>query len=262
MRLHKSKTSSLMNYLHTCFLLVSLALPSSLGLIGKTASQTTASKPTAHASDFVNTLGMEFLKVGDLLFCKWEVRVRDYKPFAEEMDVNWSSPPFEQGETHPAVNVSWEDAVRFCRWLTNKELKEKKISGKASYRLPTSREWSMAAGLPADEIKSKKSRSFAWGEVWPPPRKAGNYGQDLGVDRFPNTAPVGSFSPNAKGIHDLGGNVWEWCSDNYENAIDFRVLRGASWRMRNASDLLLSNRIGNLSGLRLTTYGFRVLLQK
>ena len=230
--------------------------------MGQTAPKASASKPAAPASDYVNTLGMEFVKVGNLLFCKWEVRVCDYRPFAEEMNVHWSNPAFEQGGNHPAVNTSWEDAVRFCRWLTTRELKEKKIPAKASYRLPTSREWSLAAGLPADETQLKKSRSFAWGKVWPPPRNAGNYGQDLGVDRFPHTAPVGSFPANVKGLHDLGGNVWEWCSDNYENAIDFRVLRGASWRMRNASDLLLSNRIGNLSGLRLSTYGFRVLLQK
>lgn len=219
---------------------------------------------TEPSAQNVNSLGMEFVKVGNegLFFCKWEVRVRDYKPFTEELKVKWQEPTFEQGDDHPAVNVSWEDAVRFCRWLTSKEHASGKLPSGAKYRLPTSREWSLAAGLSGDGAEAKKSRSFAWGDDWPPPLKAGNYAQGLGVDSFTNTAPVGSFPANSKGLYDLGGNVWEWCSDNYERAIDFHILRGASWRMRNASDLLLANRIGNLSGLRLPVYGFRVALEK
>jgi len=212
----------------------------------------------------VNSLGMEFVKVGNegLFVCKWEVRVRDYKPFVEKLKVKWPEPPFEQGDDHPAVNVSWEDAVRFCRWLTSKEHESGKLPLGAKYRLPTSREWSLAAGLSGDGAEAKKSRSFPWGDDWPPPLNAGNYAQDLGVDSFQSTAPVGSFPANSNGLFDLGGNVWEWCSDNYESAIDFHILRGASWRMRNASDLLLANRIGNLSGLRIPVYGFRVALKK
>ena len=224
----------------------------------------TKASSTQPSAQSVNSLGMEFVKVSNdgLFLCKWEVRVRDYKPFAEELKVKWPDPSFKQADDHPAVNVSWEDAVRFCRWLTSKEHESGNLPAGSKYRLPSSREWSLAAGLSGDGAEAKKSRSFAWGDDWPPPLKAGNYAQGLGVDSFTNTAPVGSFPANSKGLYDLGGNVWEWCSDNYESAIDFHVLRGASWRMRNASDLLLANRIGNISGLRIPVYGFRVALEK
>ena len=76
-----------------------------------------------------------------------------------------------------------------------------------------------------------------------------------------SAAPVGRFSPNQFGLFDMGGNVWEWCSDSFKNSIDFRVLRGASWRMRSPGDLLSSIEIGNVGHLRLSTYGFRVVLE-
>ena len=139
------------------------------------------------------------------------------------------------------MNVSWEDAKAFCEWLSQKEGKK--------YRLPMDHEWSCAVGIgdreDADATPKSKDMEiadvFPWGKQWPPPNDAGNYcgeecktpaalaalkaaGYDPSnwavIEGFNDgnvfTAAVGSFRPNGFGIYDLGGNVWEWCQDEYE----------------------------------------------
>jgi eukaryotic-like serine/threonine-protein kinase len=213
-----------------------------------------------------NGLGMKFRPVAEtprLLWCAWETRVSDYKVFVGETKRSWPAVDFKQGPDHPAVMISWEDAKAFCAWLTRKELASGKITMGMRYRLPTDLEWSLAAGFPEGkpEAGSQEQILFPWGLDWPPPVGAGNYSPEVGVDRFPYTAPVGSFSPAANGLFDLGGNVWEWCEDMYNQTADFRVLRGASWRMHNPGDLLVSCRVGNRPALHLNGYGFRVVLE-
>ena len=88
---------------------------------------------------------------------------------------------------------------------------------------------------------------YPWGKEWPPPVGAGNYYKRLKVDNFEYTSPVGSFAANKYGLHDMGGNVWEWCEDEWTPnsapgvIITTRVLRGASWDF-NDPDFLLSSR--------------------
>ncbi|HEY0255985.1 MAG TPA: SUMF1/EgtB/PvdO family nonheme iron enzyme, partial [Candidatus Methylacidiphilales bacterium] len=72
---------------------------------------------------------------------------------------------------------------------------------------------------------------------------------------------VGSFKPNAHGLYDMGGNVWQWCEDIFNRSADFRVLHGASWRMRDPEDLLSSARIGNRPDIRLAVYGCRLVIE-
>jgi len=207
---------------------------------------------------FENSLGMQFQPVGEdgLFFSVWETRVRDYRAFAEATGREWEAPDFEQGPDHPAVRVSWGDAVAFCRWLTQKEQAAGRLPEGMRYRLPSSAEWERAAGLSPEG----QGALYLWGSQWPPPLHAGNFHPDLRVDSFPHTAPVGSFMPTPQGVYDLAGNVWEWCADPFNEALDFRVLRGASWRMRSPSDLQTRFRVGNVISLRLNTYGFRVVL--
>src|SRR6266446_1006685 len=76
-------------------------------------------------------------------------------------------------------------------------------------------------------------------------------------DGFPETAPVGSFPANEFGIHDLGGNVWEWCEDTYDPSTKDRVLRGASWDDSDRGYLMSSYRIHYPPGSRFSDYGFR-----
>ncbi len=219
---------------------------------------------------FKNSLKMAFVEVPEtkVLFSIWETRVQDYRRFVKDTGRSWKSAGFSQTDVHPATMVSWEDATQFCRWLTKREQAAGSLPRGCRYRLPTSAEWSLAVGLkkpdPTDTmaiVNGPSQTEFPWEGAWPPIDDAGNYHPDLDCDSFSYTSPVGSFAANQFGIYDLGGNVWEWCSDSFKNSIDFRVLRGASWRMRSPGDLLSSFEIGNVGHIQLNTYGFRVVLE-
>ena len=132
------------------------------------------------------------------------------------------------GDNHPANYVSWDDAVTFCRWLSQE-------SGKM-VRLPTEAEWEKAA-------RGTDGRLYPWGNELPTDRLC-NFG-----GRVRWTTPVGKYSPygdSPYGCVDMSGNVWEWCSTVWqEKAYSFqvqdewteaylkqkgdRVLRGGSW---------------------------------
>lgn len=206
-----------------------------------------------------NSLGIELLPIPDTTgrMAAWPVRVQDYRIFAEETRHIWPRPPFEQQHDHPAVNVNWEDAVRFCQWLTARERQSGLIGENAYYRLPREEEW----GAALVQGSHSPEATFPWGEEWPPPLEFGNYGNNLASDSHPHTSPVTAFPPNQLGFYDLSGNVWEWCLDRFQDSHDLRVLRGGSWRMRDASDLTQNSRVGNVLHLRLPTYGFRLFLE-
>jgi len=211
----------------------------------------------------VNSLGMKFVNVPgtSVKFCIWDVRVQDYRAYAEAnagADASWKNPGFAQGDTHPVVKVSWNDAKAFCDWLSRKEGK--------TYRLPTDAEWSVAVGLQGESGSSPAEKDgkiegvYPWGAQWPPPNGAGNYAAGLGVDNFANTSPVGSFAANQFGLYDMGGNVWQWCEDWYDSDQRYRVLRGASWYYIDPGRLLSSCRGINTPGDRYSFIGFRVVL--
>ncbi len=240
---------------------------------------------------FTNTLGMEFVPVKgtDVLFCIHEVRYKDYALYAKEnQNVNgdWKDQTIdghaitERNEDHPVIKVSWDDAQKFCAWLSKKEGK--------SYRLPTDEEWSYAVGIGREEKRKKGALpsqvlpvpdAFPWGDDYPlkTKDKPGNYsdaslkGKAPGPDGkqndienyndgFPTTAPVMSFKPNKFGLYDLGGNVWEWCEDWYDNAQQDRELRGASWHDANRFFLLSSHRLHGAPGGRHNDHGFRCVV--
>jgi formylglycine-generating enzyme required for sulfatase activity len=199
---------------------------------------------------------------------------------------SWENPGLAQTDEHPVVGVKWYEAKAFCEWLTLRERAAGRLPANREYRLPRDHEWSVAVGLveedPAktpEEKDEKIEDRYPWGE-WPegqaPPEGAGNYAgaeADDGHwpanlttlagyrDGYARTAPVGSFPPNGLGIHDLGGNVWEWCEDlckgeGYKN----RVVRGASWRNFGRDYLLSSFRLLGHPLLRYDYGGFRCVV--
>ena len=107
----------------------------------------------------------------------------------------------------PATYVSWDDAVEFCDLLTDLERKAGKISTKRSYRLPTEAEWEYACRAGTTTVFSfgdgSKLDEYAWFDG-----NASNAGEQY-------VHKVGLKKPNPWGLHDMHGNVWEWCSDWY-----------------------------------------------
>ncbi len=223
--------------------------------------------PISAENPLENCLGMKFVPVPGLdsvLFSVWQTRVQDYAAFAAEnpgIDMEWKDYEYKghkQGPDHPVINVSWEDAVAFCQWLSKKEGK--------TYRLPSDHEWSVAVGIgdredpnASPEDKSDKlGEIYPWGTQWPPPENACNWS---GEKRFPFTAPVGSFALEHHGIKDLSGNVWEWCQDWYDNDHKYRVLRGGSWGNGNEVLLRSSYRHVGTPSSRFNCLGFRCVLE-
>lgn len=219
-------------------------------------------------SCWVNSLGMEFVPVPgtEVLFCKWETRVKDYQAFVGAIGRAWLKPDFERGPTHPAVNVNWDDAKAFCQWLTEKERREGKLEANQEYRLPKDWEWSVAVGVneaqngtPEDK-NMKVAGIYPWGTQWPPPNGSGNYGISLNCDTHDRTSPVGSFNANANGLYDVGGNAWEYCEDFFDGQIGARVLQGGSWSTLDPK-YLLSSCHGNIrNGDRIDSRGFRMVV--
>ena len=230
-------------------------------------------KPTPPKA-FTNTLGMKFVPVKgtEVSFCIWETRVKDYAAYAAAnagVDESWKKPfgdEFKQEDTHPVVRVNWDDANAFCEWLTKKEMAEGKIKAGQKYRLPTDAEWSVAVGLGKEKGNTPQEKNgglrdvYPWGKEWPPPKGAGNYGGSLNVDNYEYTSAAGSFAANKLGLHDMGGNVWEWCEDKYSPTSANRVLRGASWLLSNPGVLLSSNRLNFTPVRRYDDVGFRCVL--
>jgi formylglycine-generating enzyme required for sulfatase activity len=159
----------------------------------------------------------------------------------------------------PVINVSWNDAKEYVSWLSRK-------TGQ-SYRLLTEAEWEYAA-------RARSTSAYAWDDNI----GTGNANCDGCGSQWDNkqTAPVGSFAPNAFGLHDMHGNVFEWCEDNWHNDYtgntgnppadasvwrggddSVRVLRGGSWSNRPQS-LRSAVRFGNRPGVRYDYVGFRV----
>ena len=230
----------------------------------KAAAPNPAAAPAASkAAPFINTLGMEFVPVRatpGVLWSRWETRVRDYAAFCRDTNRAQEKPSFEQGDDHPVVEVSFNDAQAFCVWLSKKE-------GRA-YRLPTDHEWSCAVGIGAQEDAAASPYAkdmriegvYPWGTAWPPPKGSGNFNSYLKVDSYDNTSPVGSFSPTADGLYDLSGNVLEWCDSQYDPNATHWVLRGGCWLSNNPTDLLSSFRVYIRPTGRGVILGFRVVL--
>ena len=221
---------------------------------------------------------MEFVPIPgtNLLFCKWETRVQDYAAFVRREGRRWPKPNFEQGPTHPAVNVTWDDANAFCGWLTEREQKVEFLPAGHRYRLPTDLEWSAAVGgMGVETGKTPCARNgeikgvYPWGGPWPPPPGAGNYAPVRKTDPHKYTAPVGSFSTNRFGIYDLGGNVWEWCEDVWWLKSPFipdpnnpdKTLRGGSWFNSTPWHLASSARNKGDAKFSDIRVGFRVVLE-
>ena len=153
-------------------------------------------------------LPTEALAMGvfEVTFAEWDACAADGGCAHRPDDMGWG-----RGD-RPVVDVSWRDVQEYLAWLSRR-------TGE-TYRLPSGAQWEVAAraGAPTayawgDDIGSGQANCDGCGSEWDKAR----------------TAPVGSFAPNAFGLHDMHGNVWEWTGDCWEGDCERRVLRGGSW---------------------------------
>jgi len=167
---------------------------------------------------------------------KYPVTNAQYRAFVEETEhrapSHWLKGWFtkrvefpEHLKDHPVTNVSWDDSVAYCKWLSRR-------TGR-SYRLPTEAEWEKAA-------RGSDGRRYPWGDDWDV-QKANIFEAGLNATTTVCSYPAGA-SPY--GALDMAGNVWEWCADWYDSQYysksparnpqgpasgESRVLRGGSW---------------------------------
>ena len=183
---------------------------------------------------------------------------------------SWRTTGFTQADDHPVVNVSWNDAMAFCEWLRSE--------GGKRCRLPTEAEWEHAcrAGTttryshgddPESAATVANVADAAFEEQFPELK-----GIIQANDGYVHTSPVGSFLQNPFGLHDMHGNVWEWCADWYDTEYyanspksdpegaatgDERVYRGGGW-FNCTRGFRSAGRSAGLPENRHLTLGFRV----
>jgi formylglycine-generating enzyme required for sulfatase activity len=204
-----------------------------------------------------------------------EVRNGDFKRFIADHDSGSFQDTPLNGDDQPVVSISWEQAARYCNWLSRQERlplfyreSGNRIVGidpsATGYRLPTEAEWEWAARQVPGEAGT--DMRFAWGQNLPPPDRHGNYADRSAAnlvgriifgynDNHITSAPVGTFKASPIGIHDLSGNVAEWVNDFHEIPKpepvrdplgpaqgQHHVIRGSSWMHGTVTELRIAFR--------------------
>ena len=182
-------------------------------------------------SDDVHSVSIESFDLS-----KYEVTFEEYDAFTDATgrervpDAGWG-----RGR-RPVIRVSWNDAVAYTQWLSSQ-------TGER-YRLPSEAEWEYAA-------RAGTATNFYWGNhVHRNRSNCRNCGSQWDHKK---TAPVGSFSPNAWGLHDMHGNVWEWVQDCNNYTYDGAPTDGSAWESGECSERVL--RGGSWSDFFPTSWG-------
>jgi len=213
--------------------------------------------------------------------------VQQHGDWQEKLGINWRHN--EEGapstvDSYPVLHISWHDAVAYCNWLSERQglqyvytIRGSTVTADWSangYRLPTEAEWEYAASSGGGREKfagfNDEKQLYRYANFcdincdfdWKTQKQN---------DGFRCSAPVGSFEPNGLGLHDMTGNVWEWCWDWYgdysavaqtnpsgPNGGSGRVLRGGSWYDLPAV-VRVARRNSGASLRRGGDYGFRLV---
>ncbi|HKL20248.1 MAG TPA: formylglycine-generating enzyme family protein [Tichowtungia sp.] len=187
---------------------------------------------------------------------KTEVTQAQYKQMTGE------NPSHFQGLENPVESVSWNDAVAFCKKLTEQERQAGRLPEGFAYTLPTEAQWEVAC-------RAGSSTEYYFGDDADRLDEAAWYGENSGG----KTHPVAQKLPNAWGLYDMHGNVWEWCSDWYEGGYSSgsvtdpqgpdsgtaRVLRGGCY-LSLASSCRSAERLRGAPSVTGSVLGFRVCL--
>jgi formylglycine-generating enzyme required for sulfatase activity len=198
---------------------------------------------------------------------KYQVTQAQWRFVAQLPQVNREleqDPSHFKGDNRPVEQVSWEDAVEFCDRLSQ-------YTGR-TYRLPSEAEWEYAC-------RAGSAKPFAFGDTIT--TNEVNYDGNYTYGNAPKgeyrgrTTPVGTFQPNAFGLYDMHGNVWEWCQDSWhsnykgaptdgsawldnEESSNRKLLRGGSW-FNYPANCRSAFRYDNDLDYRIGNFGFRVV---
>jgi formylglycine-generating enzyme required for sulfatase activity len=209
-------------------------------------------------------------------FGEKEVTNAEYRAFQPAHTSGSAEGVSLDGPDQPVVNISWDDAARYCNWLSKQQglpAAYREVDGHMQlirpvtngYRLPTEVEWAYVARV----LGRREPARYAWEGNFPPLQVVGNFADarisDTLAQTVPNyddhfrvSAPVGSFAACPPGFYDLAGNVAEWMTDYYNvypgqagqlvkdpigpASGEHHVVRGSSWRHGNITELRLSYR--------------------
>jgi formylglycine-generating enzyme required for sulfatase activity len=168
-------------------------------------------------------------------FCmgKYPITQAQWQAVADQNSVLKPNPSEFTGDDLPVENISWNDATEFCAALSE-------LTGR-EYRLPTEAEWEYAC-------RAKTTTPFHFGETittdlanyngmdyedskWP-----GSYGDGPKGTHRRETTIASAFPPNVFGLHDMHGNVWEWCQDNWHSDYIGAPIDGSSWANKSNND--------------------------
>ncbi len=205
--------------------------------------------------------GGEIVLRDDRIKKTWEVEIVPFSlaEFAVTQDIYFAimhcNPSAFKGPRRPVENVSWNDAIAFCNALSKKEglpefyfvdnNGEVKIKNPNAigYRLPTDAEWQYACKAGTDKVRYGDLDQIAWYK--------GN------ADAC--THEVDSKMPNAWGLFDMLGNVWEWCWDLYDEEVygSYRIFRGGGWNDPERGCLATNRRRGH-PDFKIDDLGFRL----
>jgi formylglycine-generating enzyme required for sulfatase activity len=169
---------------------------------------------------------------------------------------NHEDPSTIKGNRHPVETITWKEAVGFCNILSMQtglnpcyEIKEdsEAISFDITangFRLPTEAEWEYACKAGTTKIRYGDLNSIAW----------------FKDNSSMTTHIVGQKEPNAWGLYDMLGNVWEWCSDNYDETVygSYRIFRGGGWADEERSVMATTRRRSHPLKFKIDDLGFRM----
>jgi formylglycine-generating enzyme required for sulfatase activity len=132
---------------------------------------------------------------------------------------SWRNSGFRQDDNHPVASLSWDDAQEYAEWLS-------RLTGQR-YRLLSEAEWEYVA-------RAGTMTPFWWGSSIAPTQANydGNFVYEGGGAKGEYrqaTVPVGTFEPNAWGLYNVHGNVWEWCEDNWHDSYNVAPVDGSAW---------------------------------
>lgn len=170
--------------------------------------------------------------------------------------VTRQAPASFKGDKNPVETISWKAAVEFCNLLSVKaglqpcyllgaNENEMSFNAKANgYRLPTEAEWEYACRAGTTAIRYGELNDIAWYK-----NNSNN-----------TTQPVGLKAPNNWGLYDMLGNVWEWCSDIYDETVygSYRIIRGGGWCDEERGCMATNRRRSHPFSFKIDDLGFRI----